>query len=141
MLKIAIMMNNYFHDLATALWLTSGVTVYYLAKTAETTGSREAIRYFSDSYKRLTTLGRVAFIWILAAGVVRILNFESFEWPEAMGKNIVVALVIKHIIMFTAVGLGMYAWLKLNRKVKELRQAYNLEDETESAIVEQLPQN
>jgi len=144
MFKIAIMMNNYFHDLATALLVTSGAAVYYLTKTAEATHSRDAIRFFSDSYRRLTTIGRVAFVWILAAGVVRILNFESFEWPEAVGKNLVVALIIKHIIMFTAVGFGIYAWLKVNSKVKKLRQAYNLEDEAkaaETAIGGQIPQS
>lgn len=127
MIKVFVMLNNYFHDLATALLMTSGIAVYYLAKAAEQTNDREVIRYFADSFRKLTLLGRAAFIWIIGAGVVRLVAYKDFEWAEAVGKDQVPALVVKHLIMFTVVGVGVYYWRKLNTRVKELRTTYALD--------------
>ena len=127
MLNIIIMLNNYFHDLATALLMTSGVVVYYFAKAAEDTNDQAVIKYFTDSYRRLTILGRGAFVWIIVAGVFRLINFQEFEWAQAVGKNMVPVLIMKHVLIFGLVGGGLYFWRKLNQKVIKLRQTYELE--------------
>jgi len=133
MLKIAVIMNNYFHDLATALLITSAVTVYYFAKTAEGSEDPAVVRYFIETYRRLTILGRGAFAWIILAGIVRIINFKAFEWSDAMGKNLIPALIVKHIMLFSAVFGGIYFWRKLNRKVNALKQAYRVQEAKEEA--------
>ncbi len=115
------MMNNYFHDVATALLITSAVVILFLARTAERTGEVEAIRYFVDLYPKLTILARISLSWIAVGGVIRLLTFVDFEWAAAVGKDQVPALVLKHIVIFTVVGTGAYKWRQLSRKVKELR--------------------
>ena len=122
MLKIALMMNNYFHDFATALLVTSGVIIYVLLRQAEKTDSAEVIDYFIRSYRKLTLLGRVSFMWIILAGTIRLINFRSFEWFDAVGKDQVPSLITKHMIMFFLVGLGIYYWRKLNKKILSLEK-------------------
>ena len=115
------MMNNYFHDVATALLITSAVVILLLARSAERTGEVEAIRYFVDLYPKLTILARISLSWIAVGGVIRLLTFVDFEWAAAVGKNQVPALILKHIVIFSVVGTGAYKWRQLSRKVKELR--------------------
>ncbi len=113
-------MNNYFHDFATALLVTSGVVIYVLFRQAEKTDSVEVVDYFIRSYKKLTLLGRISFAWIILAGTIRLINFRSFEWSDAVGKDQVPSLIAKHLIMFFFVGLGIYYWRKLNNKILSL---------------------
>lgn len=119
------MMNNYFHDVATALLITSALVILFLARSAEQTGEVEVIRYFVGLYPKLTILARVSMAWIVLGGVIRFLNFMSFEMLQAeiKGATVVIALVIKHILIFTVVGIGGYKWRKLSNRVKELRAA------------------
>ncbi len=115
------MMNNYFHDLASALFFTSAVVILFLARTVERTGQVEAIRYFVDRYPKLAVLARVSLAWIVVGGIVRLLTFADFEWAAAVDKNQEPSLILKLVIILSVVGIGAYKWRQLANKVKELR--------------------
>ncbi len=115
------MMNNYFHDLASALFFTSAIVILFLARTVERTGQVEAIRYFVDRYLKLAVLARVSLAWIVVGGIVRLLTFADFEWAAAVDKNQEPSLILKFVIILSVVGIGAYKWRQLSNKIKELR--------------------
>lgn len=127
------MMNNYFHDVATALLITSAFVMITLSRTAERQGHIEAVRYFVDVYPRLTLLARIALGWIWIGGTVRLFTYMDFEFANAVGKDQVPALIVKHLVMFSFVGAGGYLWLRLSRRVKELRRLVEESDNSRVA--------
>ena len=45
----------------------------------------------------------------------------DFEWANAVGRLQVPALILKHVLAFAFVGVGVYLWVKLDSRVKALR--------------------
>lgn len=120
---IAIMMNNYFHDVATALLMTSGFVMWVIVRKMEKSTDEQVIRYFLRIYGSVTRFARFSLLWILIGGVPRVLAYKQFEWANALGKSQVPALIVKHILAFLFVGLGVYLWVRLSRRVKEIKQS------------------
>lgn len=131
-LGLAIMMNNYFHDVATALLAGSAVALWAMVRRYEPSDGPGAGRYLLRIHRSMTALARFALAWIVLGGVPRLVFFMDFEWANAVGKLQVPALVLKHVLIFTAVGLGAALWLKLRRRMRELRAAL---DQAEAAPV------
>jgi hypothetical protein len=52
--------------------------------------------------------------------VIRTVNFMRFEWQPALGRGLVPVLVMKHVLIFTLLGVGGYAWLQLRRRLRRL---------------------
>jgi hypothetical protein len=121
-LGVIIMMNNYFHDVATALLAASGVALWVIIRRYEDGTDRATAEYFLRVYSGMTRLARFSLYWILIGGVPRTIFYKSFEWANAVDHAQVPALIVKHILAFTFVGTGVYLWRKFNRKVKEVRQ-------------------
>ena len=120
---ILIMLNNYFHDVATALLAASGIVVWVIVKRYYSSPmDRETTYYFLEIYRSTTKLARFSLAWIILGGIPRTIFYMDFEWSNAAGKNQVPALIVKHILAFIFVGTGVYLWLKINRKVKRLKE-------------------
>jgi heme/copper-type cytochrome/quinol oxidase subunit 3 len=122
-LGIAIMMNNYFHDVATALLLASGVVMLIIVKKMERSADDSVKKYFLKIYTGVTRLAKFSLLWILIGGIPRTLAYKEFEWANAAGKGQVTALIIKHILAFIFVGGGAVLWLKLHKRVREIRES------------------
>ncbi len=120
-LGVVIMMNNYFHDVATALLAASGVTMWIIVKRYNEVQDPTVTDYFLKVYDSMTRLARFALFWILIGGIPRTIAYKEFEWANAVGKHQVPALIVKHILAFTFVGTGAYMWIKLSRRIKEIR--------------------
>lgn len=119
-LGIALMLNNYVHDVATGLLLLSALWVGWSARDLGDMPHPAAVELFSKTYLRC-----VRFVWgslavIIGTGVVRTIFFMDFEWFPALGRGLVPILVLKHVLIFTLVGVGGYAWLQLRRRVRSL---------------------
>jgi hypothetical protein len=123
-LGVIIMMNNYFHDVATALLAASGIALWVIIKNYEENTDRAATEYFLRLYKGMTRVARFSLYWILIGGVPRTLFYKKFEWANAVGHGQVPAIIVKHILAFTFVGTGVYLWLKFNKKVKRIKEEY-----------------
>lgn len=121
-LGVFILMNNYFHDVATALLLATSVAVWIVSKKFDGRGHDAVVTdYFLDIYASLTKLAKFALYWILIAGVPRIYFYMDMEWSHAAGKGQIPAIIVKHVLMFVIVGTGAHLWIRLNRKVKLIR--------------------
>lgn len=119
-LGVIIMMNNYFHDVATALLAASGVALWVMMKRYES-GNAGVDAYFMRIYRGMTRLAKFSLLFILIGGVPRTLFYRSFEWANAVGHGQIPALIVKHIMVFAFVALGVNLWIKLGRKVKAIQ--------------------
>lgn len=121
--SVALMTSNYSHDIATAFLTVSGITMWLISKgySASADQSDDMELLFIGVYHSTRKIARYSLEWILIAGVPRIIYYKQFEWSHMAGDLQVVAIVIKHIVMFLIVGMGLYYWIKLNKKVNSLK--------------------
>jgi hypothetical protein len=121
--SVVLMTGNYSHDIATAFLAVSGITMWLISKgyLASANQSDDMELLFIRVYQSIRKIARYSLEWILIAGVPRIIFYKQFEWSHMAGNLQVVAIVIKHIVMFLIVGMGLYYWVKLNKKVNSLK--------------------
>jgi hypothetical protein len=119
---VALMMNNYFHDVATALLAASAVALWVMLRRYEA-GPRgpDAARYFLEIQRAMAKLARFSLAWIVLGGIPRTIWYAEFEWANAAGRAQVTALVVKHVVAFGLVGAGVSFWLRLRRRVALVR--------------------
>ena len=115
-LGVFLLMNNYFHDVATALLAASGAVLGIIVVKYGTAGDEAARKYFSRVYAGTVSLARFTLFWILLCGVPRTLYFRTFEWKNALDHNQVPALIIKHVLALAFVAIGAYLWSRYSRR-------------------------
>lgn len=116
---IALMMNNYLHDVATALLAASAFALWELLRRYEA-GERgvEAARYFLEIQRSMAKLARFSLAWIVLGGIPRTIWYADFEWANAAGRGQVPALMVKHVVAFVLVGFGIAFWRRLRTRVQ-----------------------
>lgn len=119
-LAVFILINNYFHDVATTIFFASGIAMWIIVRNVENKKGEEVTNYFSKLSEDVRKIGRVSLYWILLGGIPRILAFKDFEFAHAISKNQVPGLIIKHIITFLFVAAGIYVWIKINVRMKSI---------------------
>jgi hypothetical protein len=117
---ILLMLNNYVHDVATGLLLISGLWIGWSARSLGDEPHPTVVEAFRKTYGRCVRFVISSIVAIIATGVVRTLNFMRFEWQPALGDSLVPVLVVKHILIFTLLGAGIYVWVQLRRRVRQL---------------------
>lgn len=113
------MLNNYLHDLATGLLFVSAVVMLAINKKAVTAKADSS--FVVDIYRYVSALAMASFIWIIVGGIPRLVFFKRIEWPNAVGKGLVVALGVKHVLLFMAVAAGGALWLSLRKTIRALK--------------------
>lgn len=121
-LGVAIMMNNYFHDMATGLLVGSGFALHAIMRIQAAMSSPEATLFFLKTNTQMKRLFKFALWWVVLGGVPRTIFYTSFEWANAADKLQVPALAVKHVMMFTAVVWGVIAWRRMQKKVELLKE-------------------
>ena len=122
-LGVAVMMNNYFHDVATAMLAASGYTLYAMVRVQETMNTTTATVFFLKTHRIMVKFFHFALWWIVIGGVPRTIFFRSFEWNHFADEMQVPALAVKHILMAVLVVWGVVAWRRLKKKVAQLRDS------------------
>ena len=121
MIPVIIMSINYSHDIATALLAVSGACLWMLSSLYPQEASISLERYFVAAYQGITRLAKLSLFWILAAGVPRIVFYTQYEWSDAAGDLQVIAIIIKHVVMFLLVGTGLFYWHTLAKRIQQLQ--------------------
>ena len=111
-MAILVMLNNYLHDLATAVFAVSALAAWFVLRSPAAARAPEALRPVIDG---LVRVGMVSLAWTLAGGVVRSLAFRRYEWMEAAGRSQVPALVVKHVILVSLVVTGLVVLHRVRR--------------------------
>jgi hypothetical protein len=113
------MMNNYFHDVATALLAASAFALWVLLRRYEAGGrGPDAARYFLEIQRSMVKLARFALAWIVLGGIPRTIWYVEFEWANAAGRGQVPALVVKHVVAAILVVYGVAFWRRLRSRVR-----------------------
>jgi hypothetical protein len=118
MTGILIILNNYLHDVATGVLLSSAVILFVLARQARRGGVGER-RAFAGAYRTLTRFAWGAVAWIIIGGIPRTIFFNQYEFIPADTKGIVADLVIKHVVLVSAVIAGAVMWVRLGKIARE----------------------
>jgi len=111
-MAILVMLSNYMHDLATAVFAVSAVTAYLLRRSAAMRAAPEAVR---PVVRGVVRLGVFSLAWTLCFGFIRGLTYREYEWVEAAGRDQVYVLVVKHVILVSLVVAGCVVLYRLHR--------------------------
>jgi hypothetical protein len=122
-LGVAIMMNNYFHDMATGLLVGSGFALHAILRIQGAMNSPQATLFFLKTNQQMVKLFKFALWWVVLGGVPRTIFYTSFEWANAAGNHQIAALGVKHVMMFAVVVWGVIAWRRMQKQVALLRDA------------------
>ena len=122
-LGVVIMMNNYFHDMATGLLVGSGFALHAILRIQATMNTPQATLFFLKTNIHMKKLFKFALWWVVLGGVPRTIFYTSFEWANAADKLQIPALAVKHVMMFAAVVWGIYAWRRMQAQVAVLRES------------------
>lgn len=120
-LAVFILMNNYFHDIATAMFLASGVAMWVIIKNLGNNKEEATAKYFTDVSRKVTMLARFSIYGLLISSILRMLAFKKFEWENAVEAHHVSYLLARHIIAFIAACSGIYLWVKLTKRIREIK--------------------
>jgi hypothetical protein len=116
-MDILIILNNYLHDVATAVLLSSAVILYVLGRQARSGGDGER-RALARAYGTLTRFAWGALAWIIIGGIPRTIFFERFEFIPANTNGIVLDLIIKHVLLVASVIAGSVMWLRIGKQAR-----------------------
>jgi hypothetical protein len=111
-MAILVMLNNYLHDLATAIFAVSAVTAYLLRRSLAMRASPVTLQ---PVVRGVVRVGYFSLAWTLFFGVIRGLTYREYEWAEAAGRDQVAALVVKHVILASLVIAGCVVLYRLHR--------------------------
>lgn len=114
-LDILIIMNNYFHDVATATLLGAAVIMWVLERQART-GSPADLATLGRVYPTLTAFARGALVWIVVGGIPRVFFFNTHDLG-AVRDDLIVAIAVKHIFEIAAVVGGALLWRRVKQRI------------------------
>lgn len=109
-------MNNYFHDLATAMPLACGIVAWMIFRKFERGMDDTVTAYFLRLYKGMTRLAWFSLAWIILGAIPRALTFTTFEWPNAVEKHHEAGLIAKYVIAVVMMLSGGALWFLLMKK-------------------------
>lgn len=114
---IAVMLNNYFHDLAVALLISNLALMWLLAR--ELPQENEGLQKIAARvFGKLSRITYAALAFVLLGGVVRTLTYREYEWMAAAGRGQVLALILKHILLASCVVIGLSFQIALIRRFR-----------------------
>lgn len=115
---VFLLMNNYFHDVATAMLLACGIVMWALLKAGSSVSENGASAYASAMLRSVTRLVRFSVAWIVASGVIRIATIESFEWKNFTDKGLEAGLIAKYVIAVVMMAVGASVLYKQTGRMK-----------------------
>lgn len=113
-----IMMNNYFHDVATAMIGASGFLMYLLIKIYDKEGQREKLLLL---YRWTTIILKGSLIWLIGGAIPRALTFRTYEWANAVNKGQEAGLLAKQMVAFAMITFGSILWIRLSGRMKKIK--------------------
>ncbi|HZZ83459.1 MAG TPA: hypothetical protein VFE30_02890 [Anaeromyxobacteraceae bacterium] len=116
-MAVAVMLNNFFHDLSVAFFTCALLAEIALWRTAP--GLAAGARPLLFALDRLALrIGAWAFAGVIGFGAVRTAAFTTYEWLPAAGRNQIPALVVKHVLLVALLVLPSAAAWRARRRGK-----------------------
>jgi len=119
-LAALLMLNNYCHDIATAMLMASGTVMWVILRKIGNNASPGVRSFMFSLYAGISKIVTFSLIWLAAGAVPRILTFSTFEFADALAKGHLNGLMAKHISSFAMVLGGAYLWISLIGRIKQI---------------------
>ncbi len=120
---IIIAINNFLHDLASAIPLASGIAMWVIVSQYEKNRDAETEALMLRLYRGISRIFIGSLVWITVGAVPRILTFTRFESAHALRDHNIDGLIAVQLTIFAAVMSGMFLWIALTRKVRRFKGA------------------
>jgi len=105
---LAVMLNNYFHDLAVAFLFASSVMAHLTLRHWPGTPPRRVVQL-------LQRVAWASLAWIMVGGAVRAWFYMEYEWVPRAGTAQIPALVVKHVLLVGLTVWGLVGVVRLGR--------------------------
>lgn len=105
-LGVAVILNNYLHDLATGTWVSANAFQWGILRRSRRLEGAAIDPATAEGLRAVRTVGRVSLWWILGGGLIRAAAFRRYEWSDAAGRKQLGMLGFKHVLLFGAVAVG-----------------------------------
>lgn len=122
MISILVMLNDYFHDFATAVVIVLSYTVMLLVRYVQKDMKEGPKTFLFVIYPKAVHITGGLVILLLMAGIVRAFTYGQFEWNHMVGNDQVWLIIVKHIVMFSVFGYGLYLWVNMHKVFKSMRE-------------------
>jgi uncharacterized membrane protein len=106
--KSAIIVNGFLHDFAAGIWLATIVTIVWLHDAHQEQQTTTAVLNMLERKMFWTSVA--AAVLIMATGAGRTFTYVDNWYGEDAERARRKALIVKHIILFSAYTLG-YLWV------------------------------
>lgn len=116
MTGVLVMLNNYFHDLSVALLTCALAAIAAVWRAASRRPEVSPLAEAIDAVSLRVGLGSLA--GVVGFGAVRTWAFMDYEWLPAAGRNIVPALVVKHVVLVSLLGAAAVAAWRSRRRAR-----------------------
>jgi hypothetical protein len=114
-----LLMNNYFHDVATAMLLACCVVLWVLLRRLGDERDAALRGYVRSLYRGIAGIFRFSVAWIIVSGVIRLATLQSFEWVNAGRGGFTAGLLAKYAIAACMMIAGIVLWSRLTREMKD----------------------
>ena len=119
-LSLLIATNNYFHDIAIAMPMASGVMLWAILRELKDDSAGEVRFFILSIYRRMARAMTYLLLWITAGAIPRILTFRDYEWACANTGGNMPGLIAKHVALLLVLLAGVFLWISLPKKIREL---------------------
>ncbi|RMG05707.1 MAG: hypothetical protein D6726_00800 [Nitrospirae bacterium] len=116
-----IMMNNYFHDVATAMIGASGFLMYLLIRIYDQERNERGREKLILLYRWTTAILKGSLIWLIGGAIPRALTFRSYEWANAVNKGQETGLLAKQLVAFVMITAGTILWIRVSGRMKKIK--------------------
>jgi len=117
---VFIMMSNYFHDVATAMIMASSVAMWVILKIYEDSTKPDDRAFLVHLYQDISKVVIVSWVWIVSAGLLRFITFNTYEWPNAVEKHQEHGLMVKYVIALAMMAGGAWLWVMVAKRMRAL---------------------
>ena len=118
-IDILIILNNFFHDLAAAMWFCGTLTLLFIYRKLD--GQDKGNRDFAYSlFTQVKQITNWSLFFVVLGGIVRAVNYQQYEWLPFLGRGQVTLLIIKHILITVIVLGGIFIQMRLSSNIKKL---------------------
>lgn len=113
-----LLMNNYFHDVATAMLLACCVVLWVLLKHLGDERDAALTTYARSLYRGVSGMFWFSVAWIIISGAIRIATFHAFEWHNTTQKHFEAGLLVKYAVAAVMMIIGSVLWTRLSRRMR-----------------------
>ena len=117
---VFIMMNNYFHDVATAMVMALSVMMLVVIRKYQSGPSVRPLSALKRIYRGISGFVIFSWCWILVSGIIRFATFSSYEWPNAVEKHQEYGLMTKYGLAVVMIAAGALLWIAVVRRMRAI---------------------